>query len=80
MLSIYFYLYFLKSIDVDRALKQFVFETMNLTDVTKKNSIKKNEHNIVVPWDDPYPNITATLSEKQQIHLKNLNLIEAQGR
>jgi hypothetical protein len=53
---------------------------MNLTDVTKKNSIKKNEHNIVVPWDDPYPNITATLSEKQQIHLKNLNLIEAQGR
>ena len=52
---------------------------MNLTDVTKKNSIKKNENNIVVPWDDPYPNITATLSEKQQIHLKSLNLIEAQG-
>jgi hypothetical protein len=53
---------------------------MSLTDVTKKNSIKKNENNIVVPWDDPYPNITATLSEKQQIHLKSLNLIEAQGK
>ena len=52
---------------------------MSLTDVTKKNSIKKNENNIVVPWDDPYPNITATLREKQQIHLKSFNLIEAQG-
>ena len=65
---------------MDRALKQFVFETMNLTEVNKKNSIKRNERNIIVPWDDPYPNITATLSEEQQIHLKNLNLLEAQGK
>lgn len=63
--------------DIDRALKQFVFETMNLTDVNKRNMIKKNAHNVIIPWDDPYPNISSTLSEEQQLFLKTLNLIEA---
>jgi len=63
--------------DVDRAFKLFVFETMNLTDTNRKNAIRRNERNLVIPWDDPYPNINATLSEDQQIFLKNLNLIEA---
>lgn len=64
-------------LDVDRALKQFVFETMNLTEVNKRNSIRRNEQNVIIPWDDPYPNISATLSEEQQIFLKNLNILEA---
>lgn len=63
---------------MDRALKQFVFETMNLTDVNKKNIIRRSDKNIIIPWDDPYPNITATLSEQQQIFLKTLNLLDAQ--
>jgi hypothetical protein len=63
---------------VDRALKQFVFETMNLTDVNKKNIIRRSDKNIILPWDDPYPNISATLSEQQQIFLKTLNLLDAQ--
>lgn len=67
--------YFLK--DVDRALKQFVFETMNLTEVSKRNLIRKNEQNVIIPWDDPYPNISEILSEEQQIFLKNLNVLEA---
>lgn len=50
---------------------------MNLTEVNKKNYIKQNEQNIIIPWDDPYPNITATLSEEQQKFLINLNLIDA---
>ncbi len=67
----------ISSADVDRAFKLFVFETMNLTDVSRKNTIRKTERNLVIPWDDPYPNITSTLSEEQQVFLKNLNLIEA---
>lgn len=63
--------------DVDRGLKQFVFETMNLTDVSKKNFIRKSSRNLTIPWDDPYPNIGATLSEEQQMFLQNLNKIEA---
>lgn len=63
---------------MDRALKQFVFETMNLTDVNKKNIIRRSDKNIILPWDDPYPNISATLSEQQQIFLKTLNLLDAQ--
>lgn len=63
--------------DVDRSFKLFCFETMNLTDVNRKNTIRKNERNLVIPWDDPYPNINATLTEDQQIFLKNLNLMEA---
>ncbi len=67
----------LSNADVDRALKQFVFETMNMTDVTKKNMIKKCDQNLIIPWDDPYPHISETLSESQQLTLKNLNLLEA---
>ena len=63
--------------DVDRAFKLFVFETMSLTDVNRRGTIRRNERNLVIPWDDPYPNINATLTEDQQIFLKNLNLIEA---
>ncbi len=63
--------------DVDRAFKLFVFETMNLTDTNRRNTIRKNDRNLVIPWDDPYPNINAILSEDQQIFLKNLNLMEA---
>jgi hypothetical protein len=51
---------------------------MNLTDVNKKNIIRRSDKNIIIPWDDPYPNITATLSEQQQIFLKTLNLLDAQ--
>ncbi len=50
---------------------------MNLTETNRKNFIKRNERNIVIPWDDPYPNITATLTEEQQIYLKSLNIMEA---
>lgn len=66
-----------KKTDVDRAFKQFVFETMNVTSLTRKNHIKKSSRNIIIPWDDPYPNINATLTEEQQIFLKSLNLMEA---
>lgn len=62
--------------DVDRAFKQFVFETMNLTETNKRNQIKKTDKNIVIPWDDPYPNINSILNEEQQLFLKNLNTIE----
>ena len=62
--------------DVDRSLKQFVFETMNLTDVNQKSYIRKPNQNTVIPWDDPYPNISQTLSEEQQVLLKSLNLLE----
>jgi hypothetical protein len=55
----------------------FVFESMNLTDVNKKNYIEKSDQNLVIPWDDPYPNISATLSENKQIVLKSLNIIDA---
>ncbi len=63
--------------DIDRALKQFVFETMNLTDVNKRNLIKRNSQNVLIPWDDPYPNISSTLTEEQQLFLKTLNIIDA---
>ena len=64
--------------DVDRTFKQFVFETMNLTEVTKKNFVQRNDNqNYVIPWDDPYPNIQATLSEEKQIVLKSLNILDA---
>lgn len=62
--------------DVDRALKQFVFESMNITDVGKKSFVKKANQTSVIPWDDPYPNISETLSEEQQFLLKSLNLLE----
>ncbi|RNA34737.1 Sperm-associated antigen 17 [Brachionus plicatilis] len=62
--------------DVDRALKQFVFESMNITDVNKKSFIKKANQASAIPWDDPYPNISETLSEEQQFMLKSLNLLE----
>ncbi len=63
---------------MDRAFKQLVFETMNLTDVTpKRNYIRAAEKNLIIPWDDPYPNISETLSEEQQLVLKTLNTIEA---
>jgi hypothetical protein len=55
----------------------FVFESMNLTDVDKKNCIERSGQNLVIPWDDPYPNISATLSESKQIVLKSLNIIDA---
>lgn len=65
--------------DVDRAFKQFVFETMNLTDVdaTRKNYVKKADSDLLIPWDDPYPNISAALSEEKQLILKTLNSIDA---
>lgn len=65
--------------DVDRAFKQFIFETMNLTDVApgKRNYVKQAERNLIIPWDDPYPNISETLSEEQQLLLKTLNTLEA---
>jgi hypothetical protein len=50
---------------------------MNLTDVGKKNLIKRCDQNLIIPWDDPYPHISETLSENQQLTLKNLNLLEA---
>ena len=50
---------------------------MNVTGLNKKNYVKRSNRNVVIPWDDPYPNINATLSEDQQILLKSLNLIEA---
>ena len=62
--------------DVDRAFKQFVFETMNLTETNKRNLIKKTDKNVVIPWDDPYPNINSILNEEQQLFLKNLNTVE----
>ena len=62
--------------DVDRALKQFVFESMSISGVGKKNFVKKATQNLVIPWDDPYPNISETLSEEQQLMLKSLNLLE----
>ncbi|CAF0878303.1 unnamed protein product [Brachionus calyciflorus] len=62
--------------DVDRALKQFVFETMNLTETNRKSFVKKSNQNSVIPWDDQYPNISETLSEEQQVMLKSLNLME----
>jgi hypothetical protein len=66
-------------VDVDHAFKQFIFESMNLTLVDEKdNIIKKNEYTII-PWDDPYPNINTTLSEQQQMQIKQL-AIEAQRK
>ena len=62
--------------EVDRAFKLFVFEAMNLTDVNKRNYIKRNDKNEIIPWDDPYPNISATLSEEQQILLKSLKILD----
>lgn len=59
---------------MDRAFKQFVFETMSLTDITdKRNYVRKAVQNVVIPWDDPYPNISETLSEEQMLLLKTLN-------
>lgn len=47
---------------------------MNFTDISgKRNYIKKAEKNVVIPWDDPYPNISETLTEEQQLLLKILN-------
>lgn len=64
--------------DVDRAFKQFVFETMNLSEVSqKRNYVKQADKNQLIPWDDPYPNISATLSEEQQLVLKTLNTLDA---
>jgi hypothetical protein len=63
--------------DVDRAFKQFVFETMNTHEVNKKNYIVKTGSNDVIPWDDPYPNISATLSLEKQIVVKSLNILDA---
>lgn len=52
---------------------------MNLTDVTaRRNYIKKAEKNIVIPWDDPYPNISDTLSEEQQLLIKTLRNLVSQ--
>ena len=62
---------------MDRAFKQFVFETMSLTDVDKKNYVVKSNQNEAIPWDDPYPNIAATLSQEKQIVVKSLNFIDA---
>lgn len=69
---------------MDRALKQFVFETMNLADVSagsKRNQVRltsvNEAANQIIPWDDPYPNISETLSEEQQLLLKTLNTLEA---
>ena len=53
---------------------------MSLTDVNKKNYIRRSDRNLVIPWDDPYPNINAVLTEEQQIFLKTLNIIEAKNR
>lgn len=64
-------------LDVDRAFKQFVFETMNLTDTNRRNTIRHSDKNIVIPWDDPYPNINSILNEDQQALLKNLNQMDA---
>ncbi len=55
----------------------FVFESMSLTDVNKKNFVEKSYPNLIIPWDDPYPNISATLSENKQIVLKSLTIIDA---
>lgn len=62
--------------DVDRAFKQFVFETMNLTDTNRRNAIKKTDANLIIPWDDPYPNINLILNEEQQLNIKNLNTVD----
>lgn len=63
---------------MDRAFKQFVFETMNLADVGgKRNYVRIADRNLIIPWDDPYPNISETLSEEQQLLLKTLNTLEA---
>ena len=53
---------------------------MSLTEVNKKNYIRRSDRNLVIPWDDPYPNINAVLTEEQQIFLKTLNIIEAKNR
>jgi hypothetical protein len=52
---------------------------MNLTDVNRRAYIKRSNKNIIIPWDDPYPNIVSTLNEKQQILLKSLNVLDAKG-
>ena len=50
---------------------------MNLTDTNKRSTVRKTDKNIVIPWDDPYPNINTILNEEQQLLLKNLNTADA---
>ena len=51
---------------------------MNLADVSgKRNYVRIADRNLIIPWDDPYPNISETLSEEQQLLLKTLNTLEA---
>ncbi|GFO36592.1 sperm-associated antigen 17 [Plakobranchus ocellatus] len=45
--------------EIDRALKQFVFESMDLTSVDSNGFILEKDKEgcqvSAIPWDDPYP-------------------------
>ena len=66
-------------VEVDRALKLLIFETMNLSETTRRNVIKRAAQNVIIPWDDPYPSISSTLSEEQQLFLKTLNFADVKS-
>jgi hypothetical protein len=49
---------------------------MHLTATDENGKIIVQDEYMVIPWDDPYPNINSTLSEEKQLHLKTMNMAE----
>lgn len=53
---------------------------MNLTETDGKDNIILNDEYMVIPWDDPYPNINSTLSAEKQLEIKTLNLMDLRSK
>ena len=63
--------------EIDRAFKQFVFESMDLTTTDSNGFLLTREaeglHESSIPWDDPYPffmGMVPSEAKFSEIHLK----------
>ena len=59
------------TLEIDRAFKQFVFESMDLAKVDANGFIlekgKEGLHQTAVPWDDPYPFFKVMLPQARRL-------------